>query len=209
MPLIPDDRRRTKDMIRKDRAAWNACLAAVLVAVLVAPLGAKDVFRARMLTGKAPIEPAYVDIQIEIESWTTPEEIRQFQDVLAQGGPDAFLGAFRQSKKGVVRFMYARGYNLTVHMAQALPTDKGKKVVLFLNREPWSQGGYFVRGRHYFMIIELELNEKGKGQGRFYEDAQIKLDSQLGKIGMETYESAPKVFVQASEVVPKAKAAKK
>lgn len=196
-------------MIPKVRAAWAVCLAAALVAALVAPLDAKDVFRARMLTGKAPIEPPYVDVQIEIENWTTPEEIRQLQDVLVQGGPEAFLGAFGQSKKGVVRFLYARGYNLVVHMAQVLPTDKGKKVVLFLNREPWSQGGYFVRGRHYFMIIELELNEKGKGDGRFYEDAQIKLDSQLGKIDMETYESAPKVFVQASEVVPKAKAEKK
>lgn len=196
-------------MIRKDRTVWNACLAAALIAILVVPLGAKDVFRARMLTGKAPIEPPYVDVQIEIESWTTPEEIRQLQEVLAQGGSEAFLAAFGQNNKGVVRFMYARGYNLTVHMAQALPTDKGKRVVLFLNREAWSQGGYFVRGRNYFMIIELELNEKGKGQGRFYEDAQIKLDSQLGKIDMETYESAPKVFVQASEVVPKAKAKKK
>lgn len=192
-------------MITKVRAAWAVCLAAALIAALVAPLGAKDVFRARMLTGKAPIEPAYIDVQIEIESWTTPEEIRQLQDVLIQGGPDAFLAAFSQSKKGVVRFMYARGYNLVVHMAQALPTDNGKRVVLFFNREPWSQGGYFVRGRHYFMIIELDLNEKGKGEGRFFEDAQIKLDSQLGKIDMETYESAPKVFVQASEVVPKAK----
>lgn len=191
-------------MTRKRHAGRTVCLAIALTAALIAPLGAKDIFRARMLTGKAPIEPAYVDIQIEIESWTTPEEIRQLQGVLLQSGPDAFLGAFNVYKKGVVRFMYARGYNLVVHMAQVLPTDNGKKVTIFLNREAWSQGGYLVRGRHYFMIIELELNEKGKGQGRFYEDAQIKLDSQLGKIGMETYESAPKVFVQASEVVPKA-----
>jgi hypothetical protein len=192
-------------MTSKQRPARTVCLALALTALLIAPLGAKDIFRARMLTGKAPIEPPYVDVQIEIDSWTTPEEIRQLQDVLLQSGPDAFLSAFSASKKGVVRFMYARGYNLVVHMAQVLPTDKGRKVVIFLNRESWSQGGYLVRGRHYFMIIELELNEKGKGQGRFYEDAQIKLDSQLGKIGMETYESAPKVFVQAAEVVPKAK----
>ncbi len=197
-------------MTRKHRGpAMTACLVVALTAALIAPLGAKDVFRARMLTGKAPIEPPYVDVQIEIENWTTPEEIRQLQDVLVQSGPDAFLAAFSASKKGVVRFMYARGYNLTVHMAQALPTEKGKRVVIFLNRESWSQGGYLVRGRHYFMVIELNLNEKGKGEGRFFEDAQIKIDSQLGKIDMETYESAPKVFVQASEVVKKEKAAKK
>jgi len=197
-------------MIHKHRGpALAAGLVFALTAALLAPLGAKEVFRGRMLTGKAPIEPPYVDVQIEIESWTTPEEIRQLQNVLIQSGSDAFLAAFSASKKGVVRFMYARGYNLTVHMAQALPTDKGKRVIIFLNREAWSQGAYLVRGRHYFMIIELNLNEKGKGEGRFFEDAQIKLDSQLGKIDMETYESAPKVFVQASEVVKKEKAAKK
>jgi hypothetical protein len=189
--------------------ALAACLVLALTATLLAPLGAKDVFRARMLTGKAPIEPPYVDVQIEIESWTTPEELRQLQDVLIQSGPEGFMGAFMASKKGVVRFMYARGYNLTVHMAQVLPTDKGKRVFIVLNREAWSQGAYLVRGRHFFMVIELNLNEKGKGEGRFYEDAQIKLDSQLGRIDMETYESAPKVFVQSSEVVKKEKAAKK
>ncbi len=194
---------------KRSAPALTACLAVALTVALTAPLGAKDIFRARMLTGKAPIEPAYVDVQIEIDSWTTPEEIRQLQDVLMQSGSEAFLGAFNAMKKGVVRFMYARGYNLTVHMAQVLPTEKGRRVMLVLNRESWSQGGYLVRGRHFFMIIELTLNEKGKGEGRFFEDAQVKLDSQLGKIDMENYESAPKIFVQASEVVKKEKPAKK
>jgi hypothetical protein len=53
------------------------------------------------------------------------------------------------------------------------------------------------------MVIELTLNAKGKGNGRFYEDAQIKLDAALGKIEMETYESVPKIFPQVQEVVKK------
>lgn len=185
------------------------CLAAALALALVAPLEAKETFRGRMLTGRAPIEPPYVDVQMEIESWTTPEEIRALNDVLLQSGVEAFLSAFTASKKGVVRFMYARGYNMEIHMAQILPTDKGRKLVLALNRQAWAQGSYQVRGRHYFMIIEVDLNEKGRGEGRFYEDAQLRLDPNLGKIEMETYESAPKVFVQVQEVVKKEKAAKK
>jgi hypothetical protein len=184
-------------------------LAAALTVALVAPLGATEVFRARMLTGKAPIEPPMVTVQIEVESWTTPEEIRQLQDVMIQSGIDPFLAAFRAVDKGVVRFMYARGWNLPIHMAQVLPTEKGKRIILFLDRQAWVQGSYQVRGRHYFMIIEININEKGKGDGRFYEDAQIRLDSSLGKIDIETYESAPKIFVQVQEVVKKDKAAKK
>jgi hypothetical protein len=53
------------------------------------------------------------------------------------------------------------------------------------------------------MAIELKLVAKGKGEGRFYEDAQLRLDSMLGKIELETYESAPKILPQVQEVVKK------
>ena len=177
-------------------------LAAVLPA-LVAPLGATDVFKARMLTGKAPVQPPMVNVQIEVESWTTPEEIRQLQDIMSQAGIEAFLAAFKQMNKGTVRFMASRGWNLPIHAALTVPTEKGKKVLLFFNRQTWDPGSQIIRGRHFFMVIELTLNAKGKGEGRFYEDAQIKLDSALGRIEMETYESAPKIFPQVQEVVKK------
>ncbi len=182
------------------------CVALALTAILpalVAPLGATDIFKARMLTGKAPVQPPMVNVQMEVESWTTPEEIRQLQDVMNQAGIEAFLAAFKQMNKGTVRFMASRGWNLPIHAALTVPTEKGKKVLLFFNRQTWDPGSQIVRGRHFFMVMELKLNAKGKGEGRFYEDAQIKLDSALGRIEMETYESAPKIFPQVQEVVKK------
>ena len=183
-----------------------SCVALALTAILpalVAPLGATDIFKARMLTGKAPIQPPMVNVQMEVESWTTPDEIRQLQDVMNQAGMEAFLAAFKQMTKGTVRFMSGRGWNLPIHAAMTVLTEKGKKVLLFFNRQTWDPGSQINRGRHYFMVMELTLNAKGKGEGRFYEDAQIKLDSVLGKIEMETYESAPKIFPQVQEVVKK------
>jgi len=187
----------------KHRGRMTALFLAAALPALIAPLGAAEIFRARMLTGKAPIEPPMVNVQIEVESWTTPEEIRQLQDVLSQSGVEPFLAAFSAMKKGVVRFMYARGWNLPIHAAQVLPTEKGKKVLLFLNRQGWDPGSYQKPGRNYFMVIELKLNGKGKGEGRFYEDAKIRLDSMLGKIELETYDSAPKILPQVQEVVKK------
>lgn len=180
------------------------CLAAALTASAV-PLGAADVFKGRMLTGKAPVEPPVVNVQIEVEGWTTVEEIRQLQEVMGQSGLEAFFNVFNSMNKGVVRFMSARGWNLPIHAAVTVPTEKGKIVRLFFNRQNWSPGTRFgSTGRHFFMVIELKLNDKGKGEGRFYEDAQIRLDSVLGKIEMETYESAPKIIPQVQEVVKKA-----
>ena len=190
-------------MRMKHRGKEMVLLLAAVLPALIAPLGATDIFKARMFTGRAPVEPSVVSIRIEIESWTTPGEIRQLQDVLSQTGIEAMLNTFNGMKKGVVRFMYARGWNLPIHTAQVVPTEKGKKIVLMLNRQGWDPGAAQTGSRHYFMCIELNLNEKGKGEGRFYEDAEIKLDSELGRIEMETYESVPKIFPQVQEVVKK------
>ena len=179
-----------------------SCLTIILVLSCI-PLTAKDVFRGRMLTERAPIEPPAIDIQIEVESWTSPEEIIEFNRVLASSGTDVFLSIFNSTKKGVVRFLYARGYNLTIHMAQALEDDNGKKVLLVLRREPWSQGSQLSGGRNYFMAIELKLNKKGEGEGRFYEDAQIEMDSMAGRVYLKGYESSPKIIPSIKEKKPK------
>ena len=110
---------------------------AAVLAAGVSPLGATDIFRAQMLTGKAPVEPPLIKIQIEVTSWTTPEEVRELQRTLNEAGVDAFMAAFSRADKGVVRFMYARGFNLTIHAAFTVPTEKGKKILLFFNRQQW------------------------------------------------------------------------
>lgn len=186
------------------RALAVIAVASVL-AVWASPLGATDIFRAQMLTGKAPVEPPLIKIQIEVTSWTTPEEVRELQNILNNGGPNAFLDAFSKADKGVVRFMYTRGFNLTIHAAITVPTEKGKKVLLFFNRQQWDSNYQRSMARHLFMAMELKLNAKNKGEGRFYEDAQIRLDPQEGLIAVETYDGTPKLFPQVQEVIKKAK----
>ena len=179
-----------------------------VLAAATAPLGAADIFKARMLTGKAPVEPSLITIQIEVTGWTTPEEVREFQQTLNQAGTDAFLAAFSRANKGVVRFMYTRGFNIPIHAAITVPTEKGKKILLFFNRQQWDPGYQKSMGRNLFMAIELKLNEKGKGEGRFFEDALIRLEPQEGTIAVETYDGTPKMFPQVQEVVKKAEARK-
>lgn len=191
-------------MIKIRRTGRAAVLIAALALTVILPaLTGAETFKARMLTGKAPVEPPMINVQIEVTSWTTLDEIRQLQEILGTAGIDAFLAAFKQADKGVVRFMYARGWNLPIHAAVVVPTEKGKIVRLFFNRQNWNPGAYQPVGRHYFMAMELKLNEKGKGEGRFYEDAQLKLNSLAATIEIETYESAPKLFPQVQEFFKK------
>ena len=185
------------------RKGFVIFLAFAAGAAFAQPAGEKTVFRAQMLTGKAPVEPPLIKIQIEIKDWTTPDEIRAFQQAFEQGGTEGFLGAFGQAEKGVVRFMYSRGFNIPIHAALTVPGEKGKKVLLFMNRQQWDPGYQKTMGRYLFMAIELKLNEKGKGEGRFYDDAQVRLEPSLGLISIETYDTTPKIFPQVQEVVKK------
>jgi hypothetical protein len=183
-----------------------------VLAAGTAPLHA-ETFLAQMFTGKAPVEPAMVKIQIEVDSWTTPEEVRAFQQTLNTAGVDAFLSAYSRSDKGVVRFLYAHGFNIPIHAAFIIPTEKGRKILLFTNRQQWDPGYQKSMARNLFMAIELTLktNAKGKtsGEGRFYEDAQIRLQPEDGTIAVESYEGSPKIFPQVQEVVKKPEEPKK
>ena len=191
------------------RKVFAALFAILIVAAAALPaqlLPEKEIYKARMLTGRAPVEPALVEIRIEIEGWTTQEEIVRFQNLLIQSGTNPFLAAYGESQKGVVRFMYTRGWNLPIHAAQFTATEKGKKVRLFFLRQNWNPGSHFAStGRYLFMTIELDINEKGQGTGRLYEDASIKMDPDNGTIIMDSYASAPRIFPTVQLVVKKAK----
>ena len=183
-----------------------SALIAVAAGLPAQPLPEKEVYKVRMLTGRAPVEPALVEIRIEIAGWTSPEEVRSLDEILGQQGTDPFLAAYQGANKGVVRFMYSRGWNLPVHAAQFTATEKGRKIRLFLLRQTWNPGSQFATtGRYLFMAIELDLNEKGKGTGRYFEDASIQLDPVAGTIVMDSYASAPKIFPTVQLVVKKAK----
>lgn len=192
-------------IIRKQKGVLKAGFIFInLSCWLTGSILAGDVFRGRMLTERAPIEPPAVEILIEVDSWTSPDEVRQFSEVMAGSGVEAFLNLFKATKKGVVRFLYARGYNLTIHMAQLQQEEDGKKkIILVFRREPWSQGTQLGTGRYYFMVMELKLNEKGKGEGRFYEDAQIQFDVTNGRVFLETYGISPKMIPMVQEVKKK------
>jgi hypothetical protein len=189
-----------KIMARLPRYRTFLALALGAAAVLAVPARAADVFRARLLTGKAPAEPAAVAMRIEVESYTTSEELILLQQALASGN-DAFLDVFQKMNKGVVRFMDSRGWNLPIHAVQVVPGEKGKKLTCVLLRQVWDPGSTFVRsGANYFMVLELNLREKGAGDGRLYEDASIKFILPDGRTEMTKYGAAPKIIIQVNEV---------
>ena len=183
-------------MTTRLRCGIHAFLALVVGLTISSPLAATDVYKALMLTGKAPVESATVRISIEIQEYTTAEEVIRLQEILNDAGTNAFLAAFRNMKKGVVRIMDSRGWNIPVLAAQVIPTQKGTKLQCFMLREAWNPETRVLREIDFFMVLELNLDEKGTGDGRLYQDAGIDLQPQTGLIEMSRFGSAPKVLFQ-------------
>jgi len=178
------------------RPPRTAVLVVFLVLFALGPsLSAKETFKARMLTGKSSSDSPQINVKIEVENWTIPEDVNRIQEAM-NSGYNAFESAFTAEKKGIARFMSPRGLGVTIHAAFSTPTEKGRRILLFFNQQAWDAGMTFVvsGGRSRFMVMDITLDEEGGGSGHFYEFARIRLRADLGTIEMEAFESAPKIF---------------
>ena len=189
------------------RAFGAVTFAAILAfAMLVPSLSAKETFKARMLTGKGSFDNPQINLRIEVESWTTADEINLLQAAMDQGGYNSFETAFTQAKKGIVKFMTPQGRGLTIHAALSIPKDKGRRILLFFNHEPWDSGSQFMEGFNAnYMVMDFTLDEKGGGEGRFYEFAEVQLKPEKGTIEMPSFSAAPKTLPIVQETTKKKK----
>lgn len=171
-------------------SAW-AIVAACLSLSTV--LTAKEEFQARLLTasGGIPADKA-MKIRISVESYTSSEEVLQLIEILGQRGYEAFMSAFIGVNKGIFRPIGGRGVKINLHAALSIQTDKGRQILLFTQRQSWDlEASQRIDRRFPFMVVELNLDNKGKGMGKIYEQANIRLTNQ-GTIEMESYNSPPR-----------------
>ena len=162
-------------------------------------LSAAEKYTAKLFTRGGPNTENVVKIQITIDSYTTGEEGWLLFHALNYEGWEAFIAAFRQANKGTIIFHGARGLNMAIHAAQVIPRENGRKIMLFTEKQTWEVDAFQrTDGRFPFMVFELDVDNKGNGEGKIYENAQIKLkgdrETGTGAVEMESYNSAPKVL---------------
>jgi hypothetical protein len=166
---------------------------------------AQEKYNARLLTRGGPNSEPAIKIQLVIESYTTGEEAWRLQQILEMGGFQPFIEAFRESIKGSVIFFGTRGLKINIHVAQVIPKENGRKILLFTERQAWDTDVLQrMDGRYPYLVVELDVNNKGKGEGRIYENAQIKLtgnrEARKAIMEMESFNSAPKSLFGVSLV---------
>lgn len=162
-------------------------------------LSAAEKYIGRLFTRGGPNTEAVIKVQVEVDSYTTTEEGFQLLQALNDQGWQPFITAFRQSIKGSIRFVGGRGLNIKIHVAEVFPKENGRKILLFTEKQAWEVDvQQRFDGRFPFMIVELNVDNKGNGEGKIYENAQIKLsgnrEDRTGIVEMESYSSAPKVL---------------
>ncbi|MGB7297037.1 MAG: hypothetical protein WBC70_15740 [Candidatus Aminicenantales bacterium] len=165
-------------------------LAALLSAQAAAP--EKEEYQARLLTGGMQYTESVKKIKISIDSYSTTEEVFNLIKIQTEQGYEPFMSAFRALNKGIFFPLGGRGTQIIIHGAHSIPTEKGRQILLFAQRQSWDlEMSQRIDHRFPFMVIELTIDSKGKGTGKFYEQASIRLTAER-TFEMDGYNSPPK-----------------
>lgn len=128
-------------------------------------------------------------VTIRINEYTSDEKVAGFVKLLADQGQDALEDALWDLDIGWIRIGNSLGYPLSI--ARSFDVDGGRIVRVVTDRP--IQMFEVMRGlrtKDYpFGIIELRLDEEGKGEGRLIAAAQAEIKD--GQLEIESYGTEP------------------
>lgn len=163
-------------------------------------LRAAEEFQGKLLTGSGIAAEKVIKLKITVERYTSADEVLKLMEVFSRQGYESFVSTFRSMIKGFFRPVGGRGVKVNIHAAQNIQKETGRQILLFTERQSWDlESSQRVDNRFPYMVIELNLDDKGKGEGKFYEQANIKLTPQ-GTMELESYNSPPKRIFAVSTV---------
>jgi hypothetical protein len=115
-------------------------------------------------------------VKMQIDAWSTDEDIIHLVQVLVQQGNKALYEELRtMDKKGYLSVDNELAHNVVVARSLAAETGKGRVVRLLLNRPiTFFEAVNKLRLEDYpFGFVEVTLDENGEGVGELYAAARI------------------------------------
>jgi hypothetical protein len=132
-------------------------------------------------------------LTIDVQNWTTPEEVQRLIQVLAEGGMEALVKETRGMNAGYIR---ARGtLRWPLDVAISVQTEQGRLITLVTERPmSFTEAVYdpLLSRENAFGYMEFLLAEDGKGQGVVIEAARIRFRS--NKIEVESLWNSPHIL---------------
>jgi hypothetical protein len=166
------------------------CCAVLALCVPATAKGLKEVYTGTVIDTNGFRRTGTAFITITIDQYTTDDEARQLAEAYSSDRQDGLLKAMRKMKKGTVQIEGNLGYR--IHAARQITTDKGPVLLIAFERPiSWLEARSASSSLDYpFGVIELKLDENGKGEGSLYAAAKIKINEE-NEVKVEGYEFNP------------------
>jgi hypothetical protein len=187
-------------MTQPIRRSLVAIFGLLAIAALGGSLMAQSEFRGRMFAVGGPNRPAAVNVKVVLDATTTLEEVTRYQTLLGAGDVEGFYTQFRLTKKGSLQFTGGLGLRIDFYAASMQQTEKGTKIILAGESRNLDSGvGKRTHGAYLFLVVELNLDKDGSGDGRLYEDGRISF-TPTATLALESYVTTPKEIVNIHKV---------
>ena len=166
-------------------------LAASVAAQEAPPLGAPERFTGRIVDAGGAVPGAQATyFTLQVDSYSTPEEVKEYVAILEQGGMDAVVKKLWKAKsKGWIKVGDRLGYD--VQIIRSIPTESGRVIRVVTDRPiQFFEVRQGTRSEDYPLgLIELRLGPDGKGEGTLIAAAQVKFTGT--SLELETYGTQP------------------
>lgn len=131
-------------------------------------------------------------VEISITRWSTPEEGTQLETTFLERGQEALVDALQKLPEvGRVRVGTSLSYPL--QYAEANRLDDGWHVFVATDREIGPYEGYYRERTMDFplTLIELHLNDEGKGNGTAAIGVRLRFDAETSTLNIEEWDTQP------------------
>jgi hypothetical protein len=127
-----------------------------------------------------------LNLNINIDSYTTDQQVQEYLVQLKEEGQDALRKTLEDVKVGRIAPVATTGTDLSV--ARVFQTEQGKVIRLVTPRPvPFLEAYRHGRSMDYpFTIMELRLDKEGKGEGSIIGGAQLRFNDE-GQLDIESY----------------------
>lgn len=151
---------------------------------------------AHVVKSTASPGPSTAHLIIQIDQWTSDDEVVRLAGILKDKGPQALQEALVDLDYGWIRVGSSLGYPIAV--ARSIPNPDGGRTVRVVTDRPLS---FFeitrgTRSRDYpLSVIEIKFDAEGKGEGTLA--AAVKAHFKGPQLVIESYGIQPSRIVQA------------
>ena len=187
-------------MDKKNKRYFFSMIVPAICLFLGSVFLAQEEFKGRLFPDAARGSQRALNIIISIDEYTSKQEVFQLIQTYHQNGYQQFRADLRQMKKGVLRPVGGTGNQVVFHLAQYTPKGNGGEIILVGESQSWNLDS---RSRHDnrfpYLVVELSFDEKGKGSGNIYLQADIRLTSE-GIIEKASYNQPPRQIMGLESV---------